>query len=147
MMPVHVYAIQLSKDGPDQYVMQRSLDVVGVIGKNQRDSMIRDGYKQIARYHNGVGYRSYRINSSEDVVKISYYLERKNILLDIFPYTIHFSFQEFFAENCESEWLNVDISFFCNFDKPKTIRLEGEDAKQIEDFLISQSIDLEYCVL
>lgn len=139
MNDIYVNAILRSRINDTQYVIEKSLDLLLVDNKINLLNYLKNGWNIKGKYHNGVGYYSYRIDDEATIGVLSNYLKSKHkIYCTSVITTIYFSFQEFFDRSAKSEGMNVDVTIWNTSKKRHTnYRLENEQAKDIYDFIVS----------
>lgn len=144
MMNIYVNAILGSRTGKTRYVIEKGLDLLLIDNKRNLLEYLKNGWNIKGKYHNGVGYYSYRIDDEAIISILSNYLKSKHkIYCTSVITTIYFSFQEFFDRSAKSEGMNVDVTIWNTSKKRHTnYRLENEQAKDIHDFIVSCGLNI-----
>lgn len=136
MMQIYVDAISASRIEDAQYVLQHSLQMERTSKKERVVELLKSGWDIAGEFHNGAGYYRYKIENKTHIAILSDFLKNKFRCPTFNAKIICLSFQEFYNRGCQSEWMNVDIVFWNDQVKYKTLRLDGEEVRDIRDFLI-----------
>lgn len=144
MMQIYTDAINASRVGDKQYVLQRSLDFCRLSDENQVLDHLKDGWDIKGEFINGAGYETYRLHDENHINILIGFLQNKFGIVAFSAEIVHLSFQEFFANDCTSEGINVDILFWNSEKKHENIRVEEEKARAVRDLLTLQLFVKQY---
>ena len=139
MMQVYIDAIEASRTGNTQYVLNKGLDIVRVYDKKALYSLLKEGYEIKGIYHNGIGEYDYTIASSKEIGIIKDFLSSA-LDINFGPFDIvSISFQEFFEPfTCKREELKCFVTLFVNKNSSFThenLVLKEEAASKLQSLL------------
>lgn len=139
MMQVYIDAIEASRTGNTQYVLNKGLDIVRVYDKKALYSLLKEGYEIRGIYHNGVGEYDYTIASIKEIGIIKDFLSSA-LDINFGPFDIvSIRFQEFFEPIiCKREELKCFVTLFVNKDNSfahENLVLKEETASKLQSLL------------
>lgn len=149
MMPIHVNAIQRSREGGPQFVLYKGALMERTSSRDKARKYIKEGYKVSAKYINGSGYYYYKIEDEETIKSIFRFLQSNGVGIWGQCEALTLSFQEYFTKSCKAEGLNVDLGLFESGKKPVTIRIANEVANKLLEmvnFVIGLNQDSEFLI-
>ena len=138
MMQVHIDAICASREGPTQYVLEKSLDVERVFDEKRLLKMLKDGWNIAGKYINGTGYESYRLVERVHICTFLAFAEKRfGVEVTEAPDVILLDFQEFYDSTCEPEGLNVGVTVWeTATGNHSYIRFDNDKAQEIRELLL-----------
>ena len=136
MMQIYIDAISNSRIGNVEYVLQKSLQMERTCKKERVLELLKLGWDIVGKFNNGAGYESYRLDDETKINILINFLKSKFECPISEANIVNLSFQEFYDYGCQSEGINVDITFWNEKMQHNNLRLEGRGVKDIRDFLM-----------
>lgn len=135
-MQIYADAMSASRVGDIQYVLQNSLQMERTCNKERVLELLESGWNITGKFNNGAGYENYKIENETHIDILINFLNNKFECPTSKTKIIILSFQEFYNYDYQSEGMNVDITFWNEQMQHDNLRLDGERAKDIRDFLV-----------
>lgn len=138
MMQIFIDAIEKSRSGNTQYVLQKSLEMVRVSDKDKLLSYLQDGWEIAGKFNYGVSLDVFVIKDCKAISCISNFIENEDIGVKIEPYayiSIKESFDNVF---CKRKNIKCFVSFVW-YEKGnlrrRNLYFTNENAEKIRDFI------------